>query len=128
MEVIEAGGVMSEQSLPGRIPRPLVADPSAWVGADMARTSDTWTYNLSPNDLEEIDRARDRVLASGMNIADIRRRDFPLPALGGTLERLRRDVLAGRGFVLIRGLAVRERSMRENAIAFLGVGAYFGAS
>ena len=53
-------------------------------------------------------------------MADIRREDFPLPTLGPALERLRAEVLNGRGFVLLRGMPVEDRPIEESADRLLG--------
>ena len=104
--------------------RPLVEGPSAWIGADLAKRPEEWTYQLASAQVAEIDAAvagiRDR------NIAEIRRPDFPLPTLGPALDRLRDEVLNGRGFVLLRGLPVEGRSIAESAAAYWGIGTYFG--
>jgi TfdA family taurine catabolism dioxygenase TauD len=105
---------------------PLVDAPSAWIGAEMARKPETWTYTLSPRELAEIEAARSTVAASGMDIAGIQRGDFPLPTLGARLDDMHKELLHGRGFVLIRGLPVGNRPTGESATAFLGIGAYFG--
>jgi hypothetical protein len=110
-----------------QLPRPLVEGPSAWIGAEMARRPETWTYTLSPVELAEIDAARSAVVASGFDIAGVRRGDFPLPTLGARLDDMRKEVLDGRGFVLIRGLPVEGRPIGESATSLLGIGAYFGA-
>ena len=65
---------------------------------------------------------------AGRDIAGIRRTDFPLLALGPVLDRLRDDVLNGRGFVLIRGLPVEGRPINESAAAYWGIGTYFGSA
>ena len=104
--------------------RPLVTGPSAWIGADLAKRPEEWTYRLSPTEIAEIEAATASV--HGRDIAAIRRADFPLPTLGPVLERLRDEVLNGRGFVLIRGLPVENRPIAESAAAYWGIGTYFG--
>jgi len=42
------------------------------------------------------------------------------------LDRLRDEVLNGRGFVLLRGLTVTDRPIAEAATAYWGIGTYFG--
>jgi Taurine catabolism dioxygenase TauD, TfdA family len=107
--------------------RPLVEGPSAWIGAEMARKPETWTYTLSAIEIAEIEAARSTLAASDMDITGIRRGDFPLPTLGVRLDDMRKELLRGRGFVLIRGLPVEDRPIGESATAFLGIGAYFGS-
>ena len=106
-------------------PRPLVTGPSAWIGAELAKRPQDWTYDLSPRELAEIAAATAAVRARGLDIADITRADFPLPTLGPVLDRLRDEVLNGRGFVLLRGLPV-EGPIEQSATAYWGIGTYFG--
>jgi len=51
-----------------------------------------------------------------------------LPTLGPVLDRLRHDVVEGRGFVLLRGLPVEGRTIEQNATAYWGLGSYFGSA
>jgi hypothetical protein len=51
-----------------------------------------------------------------------------LPTLGPVLDRLRAEVLDGRGFALLRGMPVEERPIAESATAYWGVGTYFGSA
>ena len=108
--------------------RPLIQDPSAWIGADMRNREMEWTYRLSAGEIAEIETAVRAVRARSLAIADIRRDDFPLPKLGPVLDRLRGDVLDGRGFVLLRGMPVNDRPIAESATAYWGVGTYFGSA
>jgi hypothetical protein len=105
-------------------PRPAVTGPSAWIGPDLAKRPEEWTYRLSSTQIAEIEAANAQV--SGGDIATITRADFPLPTLGPVLDRLRDEVLNGRGFVLIRGLPVEDRPIAESAAAYWGIGTYFG--
>jgi hypothetical protein len=106
--------------------RPRVRGPSAWIGVDMKRREAEWTYRLSSAEIAEIEAAGKAVRARGVDIAEIRRDDFPLPTLGPVLDRLRAEVLEGRGFVLLRGMPVEDRPVAESATAYWGVGTYFG--
>lgn len=108
------------------MPRRLVQGPSAWVGADMREREAEWTYCLSPAEIAEIEAATREVRARGRDIAAITRDDFPLPTLGKVLDRLRGEVVNGRGFVRLRGMPVADRPIEESAIAYWGVGTHFG--
>src|SRR5437763_1120957 len=109
-------------------PRPPIEGPSAWVGVDMREREAEWTYRLSPREIVEIETAVKAVQARGLDIADIRREDFPLPTLGPVLDRLRAEVLEGRGFALLRGMPVEDRPIAESATAYWGVGTHFGSA
>lgn len=106
--------------------RPLIEGPSAWTGTEMRNRETEWTYRLSPAQVEEVAAAVEAVRARGVDLADIRRSDFPLPTLGPVLDRLRGEVLDGRGFVLMRGLPVEGRPLEWSATAYWGIGAHFG--
>lgn len=105
--------------------RPLVHGPSAWIGADLARRPEEWTYHLSATDLAEIEAATTACL--GRDIASVTRADFPLPTFGQTLEGIREELLNGRGFALIRGLPIEGRPIAKSATAYWGIGTYIGS-
>jgi hypothetical protein len=105
---------------------PPMEGPAAWAGADLAKRPQEWTYVLSPTEVGEIEAATAAV--AGRDIAGLRRGDFLLPTLGPVLDRLRDEVLNGRGFVLIRGLPVEGRPIGESAAAYWGIGSYFGSA
>lgn len=107
-------------------PRPLVEGPSAWIGRDLRSRENEWIYGLSFGEIAEIETAAAAVRGRGLDIADIRRADFPLPTLGPRLDGLRDELLNGRGFVLIHGLPVEGRSIAESAAAYWGIGTYLG--
>ena len=108
--------------------RPLIEGPSVWFASEMRGREAEWSYRLSPSEVAELEAALKTVQGRGLDIADIRREDFPLPTLGPVLERLRGDVLDGRGFVLLRGVPVEDRPIAESATLYWGIGTYFGSA
>ncbi|HEX3884253.1 MAG TPA: TauD/TfdA family dioxygenase [Stellaceae bacterium] len=107
-------------------PRPLVEGPSAWIGADLRQRPEDWIYTLSPAELGEIEAATHGVRARGLDIGDITRADFPLATLGPVLDKLRGEILNGRGFVLLRGIPVEGRPIADSATAYWGIGMHLG--
>jgi hypothetical protein len=107
--------------------RPL-DDSSAWIGAELAKHPEQWMYRLSERDLGEIEAAVAAVRARELTIEDIGRADFPLPTLGLKLDRFRKELVHGRGFILLRGLPVEDRPISVPATAYWGVGTYFGVA
>jgi hypothetical protein len=125
MPATDAHVMSPTRNLPLRRP---IKGPAAWVGADMRGREAEWSYRLSSAEIAEIEAALTAVRSRGINIADIRREDFPLPRLGPVLDRLRAEVLKGRGFVLLRGVPVENRPVAESATAYWGIGSYFGGA
>ncbi len=77
--------------------RPLVEGPSAWIGSDMRNREAEWSYRLSSSEIAEIEAAVRQVRARGLDIAEIRREDFPLPTLGtGARPHMRRGARRAR--------------------------------
>jgi hypothetical protein len=107
------------------IPGGLIEGPAAWYGADLARRTD-WIFRLERSDLAEIDAAVRAFSASGVPLETISADKFPLPNLAPRLKAILHELLEGRGFVLMRGLEVDRYSRAENAIAYMGIGSYFG--
>ncbi len=104
-----------------------IEGPSVWTGVAMRGREDEWTYRLSPSERAEIEAAVAAVRARGLELAEITCADFPLPTLGLVLDRIRGEVLNGRGFALLRGMPV-DGTIEESATAYWGVGAYFGSA
>ena len=105
-----------------------IEGPSAWFAADMRDREAEWIYRLSSAEIAELEAALRSVQSRNIDVADIRRDDFPLPTLGPVLVRLRTEVLEGRGFVLLRGVPVEGRPIAESAAIYWGIGAHFGSA
>ena len=122
-----AGGQEATIKKPSPEPSALPAASGSfvWTGREMSR-SDAWIFRLSPADIAEIDAAVDRFRASGIDLFRISAADFPLPTLGPRLRALQREIIEGRGFVLIRGVPVQRYDRTMSAIAYMGIGRYFG--
>jgi hypothetical protein len=114
--------------MPPPLPPGPIAGPSVWYGRDLARRERDWIRPFSAAELDEIGAAVRAFAASGRPLAEISPASFPLPALGPELRRLLRELLEGRGFVLLRGLPVERCTRAEQAIAYMGIGSYLGRS
>ena len=108
---------------------PEIQGPSAWYGPQLDARRD-WIEALSDAEVAEIERATqltiDRLRDPERELVSLRKQDFPLPTLAPRLGRILGEVLAGRGFVLIRRLPVERWSKLQRALAFCGLGTYWG--
>ena len=84
---------------------------SAWYSADY-NDKRAWIHGFSVLEVAEIDAAVASVHARNLSTEEVRLEDFVLPTLGNVLRELQRDVLHGRGFVLLRGLPVERYTLR----------------
>jgi hypothetical protein len=98
-----------------------------WLGPAMARRDD-WIVRLTASDIAELEAAASPIAprddTTGLGRLDAAA--FPLPTLGPKLEALRKELLDGRGFFLVRGLPIDRYSRVEVATIFLGIGAHLG--
>lgn len=103
------------------------ADPAAWRAAEMRAASD-WQVSLTEAQRDEVRRAVEASRDQGLAIHEIARETFDLPTLGPALEAARRDVVDGRGFVLIRGLPIEGRDREWVMRAWFGIGSWLGTA
>lgn len=104
---------------------PTFHDATAWHGPDMARQQ-RWIHLLDAADVAELDAAVAYALGRSADLVSLTAADFPLPRLGARLREIRREVLMGCAFALIRGWPSEQRSLEQSAYAFRGVGAHLG--
>jgi Taurine catabolism dioxygenase TauD, TfdA family len=104
-----------------------IGGPAAWRGPEMAARSEEWLHRLTEEELDEIAASVRAHREAGRAMGAISPEFFPLPRLAPVLERVKRDLLEGRGFAVLRGLPVERLSAEESAIAYLGIGSHLGS-
>ena len=102
------------------VPFEPVIDPAGWNAQEMAE-SEAWLYTFSVPEIAELRAAIAPFDRDDIDLMTLDAADFALPGLSGTLRKIRRELLYGRGFVLFRGLPVKEFGMRGTAVAFWAV-------
>jgi hypothetical protein len=107
------------------LPENPVDDPACWRGPDYSST-ETWQYRLQPADIAELDAALAAVRERGLSLIEIGKADFSLPHFGRTLQEIRRELLDGRGFILLRGIPVERYSKADAAAVYWGIGTHLG--
>ena len=111
------------QSLP-----PIQNNSFAWYGPDMSQREDEWLTILSTDEIRELEHAAELISRSGKKIEEIIQQDFPLPNLAPKLLHLRKELINGRGFALLRGLPTAKYSEQETGIIFYGLGTHLGST
>jgi hypothetical protein len=99
---------------------------STWYGPEMDLRKDEWIIQLTPAEITELETAAEAVLSSRQNIATLTSENFPLPTLGPKLIDLRKELILGRGFSLLRGLPVTKYNEQEAGTIFYGLGCHIG--
>lgn len=107
------------------IPTEPIADPAAWT-SDTFASAERWQVRLTAMDVAELDAAIAQVRTRGLSILEVTRAEFPLPTFGEKLVAARREVLDGRGFVLLRDVPVERYSKHDAILAYWGMGVHIG--
>jgi hypothetical protein len=104
--------------------KPLI-DPAGWNAGELKEVS-RWSYPISAGDADELEAAVAAVRRRGVEMVDLRKEDFPLSAFADVLADVRRELMDGRGIVMMQGFPL-DRFDREGAdIAYIGLGAHLG--
>jgi hypothetical protein len=111
-----------------KMPPERIDIPSAWRGEEMAANPDRWLVHLGSDDIAELEEAARSFLAQSKDIGGITKDKFPLPRFGNHLAELRRTLIHGIGFEVMRGLPVANYSQELAATIFCGVGAHLGSA
>ncbi len=96
-----------------------------WTAADVADPA-RWTEVLGEVEITELEAALAQARARSEDFLDIGKDDFSLPTLGQRLESIERELMDGRGFVLLRGLPRERWSNDDMCLAYWGIGAHLG--
>jgi hypothetical protein len=107
------------------LPPQVLETASEWTAPDVADPA-RWTEHLSAAEVEELDTAVAHAFGVSNDLLAIGKAQFPLPTLGARLKVIERELMDGRGFVLIRGLPRERWSSDEMSMAYWGIGAHLG--
>ena len=102
-----------------------VVDPADWSADDLKDVS-RWSYRLTKRDQDELADAVAAFRHSGVSVPDITRDQFPLNEFAAVLADIRRELIDGRGIVMMQGFPIDRTSREEQVIAYLGLGSYLG--
>ena len=101
------------------------AGPSVWQGTNLEQNK-SWIYRFTADDIQELEFALEKLPTVSDDLRAVTQTTFPLPTLSLTLANLQRDVIEGRGFVLLKGLPIERYSRHEAATLYWAIGQYLG--
>jgi len=102
-----------------------VVDPAGWSPEHLRNVAD-WSYRISDRDADELAAAITAVRRRGVPIVEVARENFSLAGFGDVLADVRRELMDGRGIVMLQNFPVERFDREETAIAYIGLGAYLG--
>ncbi|PHQ67991.1 MAG: taurine catabolism dioxygenase TauD [Sneathiella sp.] len=92
----------------------------------MAKNTDIWLVHLSEDEIVELENAAEAFQSRSLDLGAITIGDFHLPTLGRRLSDLRKTLMHGIGFEVLRGLPIKKYSQKTAATIFCGIGAHLG--
>ncbi|KAM6498993.1 hypothetical protein JOM56_006941 [Amanita muscaria] len=115
---------LPKSSLPDGFPEKLES-ALVWEGKDF-KDEKEWVYELSPNQLKEIDDAVKYFRSLGKPLGHLSPSTFPLPTLGPILRNLSKELHSGRGFFVLRTIPVDNYTREDNVAIYAGISSYVG--
>jgi hypothetical protein len=110
--------------LPAEPMQPVV-DPAGWSAAQLADVAN-WSYSVTGRDADDLAQGIAAFRRTGAPLVDVSRENFPLGDFADVLGDVRRELMDGRGIVMMRGFPLERFDREETAIAYLGLGSYLG--
>jgi Taurine catabolism dioxygenase TauD, TfdA family len=127
-EEIETAGNFRTFHKARRVPAaPLqpVVDPAGWSPGDLGPV-ETWSYRITERDIGELSDAVASVRRNRIPIEGVARDNFPLKSFADVLTDVRRELIDGRGIVMLQNFPIDRFDREAQAIAYLGLGTYIG--
>jgi Taurine catabolism dioxygenase TauD, TfdA family len=115
---------MTARRLPAQPMQPVV-DPAGWSPESLKDVS-RWSYTITERDADELVDGIAAVRRNGVAVVDVSRENFPLKQFGNVLLDVRRELVDGRGIVMMQNFPLDRLDREETAIAYIGLGAYLG--
>ncbi len=102
--------------------------PAAWTVQELMAQTDKWIYQLSDEDIEELDAALQAIKSRQLIVPHFGEDDFPIPRLAAKLEAPFKELDFGLGIMQITGFPVERYSKDEASAIFWGIGSQIGPS
>ena len=107
------------------LPKTPIASPAAWRPDDF-KADDSWIIRFDPDMLDELDAAVAACKRQGLGAFEATKEDFVAPRVAACLRDVARELDAGRGFVMLRGLPVEKYAADDLRLLYWGLGVHLG--
>jgi hypothetical protein len=107
-------------------PRPATGS-AVWSGDDLTNQTD-WIFAIDGEIQRDLEAIAQRAVARGATCDDLALDAEPGPALAHMASVIRRELLSGRGFILLRGLRLDGRTEAEIGMLYSALGACLGVA
>jgi hypothetical protein len=102
-------------------------EAAVWRGEDLSGSAD-WIFIIDADIQRELAAIAERARERGMTCDNLAIDDEPGPALARMVSVIQRELQSGRGFILLRGLRIADRSEADIAMLYSALGACLGVA
>lgn len=107
------------------VPMQPIVDPADWTAESLGPV-DNWAYRMTEEDKDELLAAVAHFRNLGLPLPQVDPTSFPLPKLEDVLDDIRRELIDGRGMVMVRNFPIDRLDPEGIALAYMGFGSYLG--
>ncbi len=95
-----------------------ITGPTVWQAEDYKNNRERWTHVFSDEEIAELGAAADDFISAGTPLTGMSKEHFPLPRLQSFFGAVRNELVNGKGFILFKGIPVREWGLHKCAVSF----------
>ena len=102
-----------------------VDHPAAWMASDFSSLDDI-TLRFDQRHIDAFEDAWQAIDRAGLTLDQVEREHFEVPAIADDLADIYREIIDGRGLVLIDRLPIEDWPLTKTEIIYWGIGTHFG--
>jgi hypothetical protein len=99
---------------------------TVWKSEDYQNNPERWIHDFSEDELEELSTVADKFIAEEIPLTEVSKETFPLTKLSQLFGAIRKEIIDGKGFILFKGFPTQKWGNHKSAVAYMGLGTYFG--
>jgi len=100
--------------------------PAAWTAKELMDQQEKWIYQLTEEDIAELDAALQQLKAKGLLVPNFGKDEFPMPKLAAKLKPFIQSLSTGLGIFYLRGFPMERYTKDQASAIYWGIGAYMG--
>lgn len=93
-----------------------ISGPTVWKAEDYKDNPERWTHVFSDEEITELSQAADAFIAAGTPLTGMTKESFRLTTLTTFFAAVRKELIDGKGFILLKGIPVHDWGLHKCAV------------